>query len=200
MPCVCVCSRVLYPVIVTLVISTLTFPPGFGQFMAGEVTNTTPKSTRIHLLVTLSTIPLIQTSYITTFCLPLLTPYTAHSEGNSTRIFWQPHLVQTFWRWPFWSLGSFSGMEASTNQRLRHSHHLSHYEGQDENEKWVYNYFLNHRETSWKVKVWYLCTVLHVSSGHLHACPLWSFCTCLCHWWVGLEHVDIAVSPCRKIK
>lgn len=38
--CVWLCSRVLYPVIVTLVISTLTFPPGFGQFMAGEVTNT----------------------------------------------------------------------------------------------------------------------------------------------------------------
>ncbi|KAK3530981.1 hypothetical protein QTP70_007801 [Hemibagrus guttatus] len=31
-------TRVLYPVIVTLVISTLTFPPGFGQFMAGELT------------------------------------------------------------------------------------------------------------------------------------------------------------------
>ncbi|KAG9265320.1 chloride channel protein 2-like [Astyanax mexicanus] len=31
-------TRVLYPVIVTLVIATLTFPPGFGQFMAGELT------------------------------------------------------------------------------------------------------------------------------------------------------------------
>ncbi|KAM9468775.1 chloride channel protein 2-like [Clarias gariepinus] len=31
-------TRVLYPVIITLVVSTLTFPPGFGQFMAGELT------------------------------------------------------------------------------------------------------------------------------------------------------------------
>ncbi|XP_026799136.2 chloride channel protein 2 isoform X2 [Pangasianodon hypophthalmus] len=31
-------TRVLYPAIVTLVISTFTFPPGFGQFMAGELT------------------------------------------------------------------------------------------------------------------------------------------------------------------
>ncbi|MCJ8739853.1 hypothetical protein PDJAM_G00052090 [Pangasius djambal] len=31
-------TRVLYPAIVTLVVSTLTFPPGFGQFMAGELT------------------------------------------------------------------------------------------------------------------------------------------------------------------
>ncbi|XP_062872597.1 chloride channel protein 2-like [Trichomycterus rosablanca] len=31
-------TRVLYPAIVTLVIATLTFPPGFGQFMAGELT------------------------------------------------------------------------------------------------------------------------------------------------------------------
>ncbi|KAI4885115.1 hypothetical protein NFI96_020607 [Prochilodus magdalenae] len=30
-------TRVLYPALVTLVIATLTFPPGFGQFMAGEV-------------------------------------------------------------------------------------------------------------------------------------------------------------------
>lgn len=29
--------RLLYPALVTLVISTLTFPPGFGQFMAGRV-------------------------------------------------------------------------------------------------------------------------------------------------------------------
>ncbi|KAF7699691.1 hypothetical protein HF521_002649 [Silurus meridionalis] len=29
-------TRVLYPAIITLVIATLTFPPGFGQFMAGE--------------------------------------------------------------------------------------------------------------------------------------------------------------------
>ncbi|XP_036418667.1 chloride channel protein 2-like isoform X2 [Colossoma macropomum] len=31
-------TRVLYPALVTLVIATLTFPPGFGQFMAGELT------------------------------------------------------------------------------------------------------------------------------------------------------------------
>ncbi|KAI5625402.1 chloride channel, voltage-sensitive 2b, partial [Silurus asotus] len=31
-------TRVLYPAIITLVIATLTFPPGFGQFMAGELT------------------------------------------------------------------------------------------------------------------------------------------------------------------
>ncbi|XP_063055965.1 chloride channel protein 1 [Engraulis encrasicolus] len=29
--------RLIYPSVVTLVISTLTFPPGFGQFMAGEL-------------------------------------------------------------------------------------------------------------------------------------------------------------------
>uniref|UniRef100_A0A8C9SY71 Chloride voltage-gated channel 1 n=1 Tax=Scleropages formosus TaxID=113540 RepID=A0A8C9SY71_SCLFO len=29
--------RLIYPAVVTLVIATLTFPPGFGQFMAGEV-------------------------------------------------------------------------------------------------------------------------------------------------------------------
>uniref|UniRef100_A0AAQ4QQU5 Chloride channel 2c n=1 Tax=Gasterosteus aculeatus aculeatus TaxID=481459 RepID=A0AAQ4QQU5_GASAC len=29
-------KRLLYPVLVTLLISTLTFPPGFGQFMAGK--------------------------------------------------------------------------------------------------------------------------------------------------------------------
>ncbi|KAM9317618.1 chloride channel protein 2b [Pholidichthys leucotaenia] len=31
-------KRLLYPALVTLVISTLTFPPGFGQFMAGKLT------------------------------------------------------------------------------------------------------------------------------------------------------------------
>ncbi|XP_017574617.1 chloride channel protein 2 [Pygocentrus nattereri] len=31
-------TRVLYPALVTLVIATLTFPPGFGQYMAGELT------------------------------------------------------------------------------------------------------------------------------------------------------------------
>ncbi|XP_066535226.1 chloride channel protein 2-like [Hoplias malabaricus] len=31
-------TRVLYPALVTLVVTTLTFPPGFGQFMAGELT------------------------------------------------------------------------------------------------------------------------------------------------------------------
>jgi len=30
-------SRLIFPAVVTLVIATLTFPPGFGQFMAGEV-------------------------------------------------------------------------------------------------------------------------------------------------------------------
>uniref|UniRef100_A0AAR2K9X6 Chloride channel 2c n=1 Tax=Pygocentrus nattereri TaxID=42514 RepID=A0AAR2K9X6_PYGNA len=30
--------RLLYPALVTLLISTLTFPPGFGQFMAGQLT------------------------------------------------------------------------------------------------------------------------------------------------------------------
>jgi len=29
--------RLVYPAVVTLLISTLTFPPGFGQFMAGQV-------------------------------------------------------------------------------------------------------------------------------------------------------------------
>ncbi|XP_032446439.1 chloride channel protein 2-like isoform X3 [Xiphophorus hellerii] len=31
-------KRLLYPALVTLLISTLTFPPGFGQFMAGKLT------------------------------------------------------------------------------------------------------------------------------------------------------------------
>ncbi|XP_024132788.1 chloride channel protein 2b isoform X4 [Oryzias melastigma] len=31
-------KRLLYPALVTLIISTLTFPPGFGQFMAGKLT------------------------------------------------------------------------------------------------------------------------------------------------------------------
>ncbi|XP_038129037.1 chloride channel protein 2-like isoform X2 [Cyprinodon tularosa] len=31
-------KRLLYPALVTLVVSTLTFPPGFGQFMAGKLT------------------------------------------------------------------------------------------------------------------------------------------------------------------
>ncbi|KAF3699361.1 Chloride channel protein 2 [Channa argus] len=30
-------KRLVYPALVTLVVSTLTFPPGFGQFMAGQV-------------------------------------------------------------------------------------------------------------------------------------------------------------------
>lgn len=30
-------SRLIYPGAVTLIIATFTFPPGFGQFMAGEV-------------------------------------------------------------------------------------------------------------------------------------------------------------------
>lgn len=29
--------RLLYPALVTLLVSTLTFPPGLGQFMAGKV-------------------------------------------------------------------------------------------------------------------------------------------------------------------
>lgn len=33
----CLPSRLIFPAVVTLVITTLTFPPGFGQFMAGEV-------------------------------------------------------------------------------------------------------------------------------------------------------------------
>lgn len=35
--CVLVPSRLIYPGAVTLIIATFTFPPGFGQFMAGEV-------------------------------------------------------------------------------------------------------------------------------------------------------------------
>uniref|UniRef100_A0A8C6LUH8 Chloride channel protein 2 n=1 Tax=Nothobranchius furzeri TaxID=105023 RepID=A0A8C6LUH8_NOTFU len=31
-------KRLLYPALVTLLVSTLTFPPGFGQFMAGQLT------------------------------------------------------------------------------------------------------------------------------------------------------------------
>uniref|UniRef100_A0A8D3D073 Chloride channel, voltage-sensitive 1a n=1 Tax=Scophthalmus maximus TaxID=52904 RepID=A0A8D3D073_SCOMX len=31
------CVRLVFPAVVTLVIATLTFPPGFGQFMAGEL-------------------------------------------------------------------------------------------------------------------------------------------------------------------
>lgn len=31
------CSRLIYPGVITFLIATLTFPPGFGQFMAGEV-------------------------------------------------------------------------------------------------------------------------------------------------------------------
>ncbi|XP_038145166.1 chloride channel protein 2a [Cyprinodon tularosa] len=31
-------KRLVYPALVTLVVSTLTFPPGFGQFMAGQLT------------------------------------------------------------------------------------------------------------------------------------------------------------------
>uniref|UniRef100_P51788-2 Isoform 2 of Chloride channel protein 2 n=3 Tax=Homininae TaxID=207598 RepID=P51788-2 len=30
-------KRLLFPALVTLLISTLTFPPGFGQFMAGQL-------------------------------------------------------------------------------------------------------------------------------------------------------------------
>uniref|UniRef100_A0A672T8H7 Chloride voltage-gated channel 1 n=1 Tax=Sinocyclocheilus grahami TaxID=75366 RepID=A0A672T8H7_SINGR len=32
-------SRLIFPAVVTLVVTTLTFPPGFGQFMAGECIN-----------------------------------------------------------------------------------------------------------------------------------------------------------------
>lgn len=32
-------SRLLYPGVVTLVIASFTFPPGMGQFMAGEVSS-----------------------------------------------------------------------------------------------------------------------------------------------------------------
>ncbi|NXJ16769.1 CLCN2 protein, partial [Odontophorus gujanensis] len=35
-------KRLLFPALVTLLISTLTFPPGFGQFMAGQVTTVWP--------------------------------------------------------------------------------------------------------------------------------------------------------------
>uniref|UniRef100_A0A3P9GXF6 Chloride channel protein 2 n=1 Tax=Oryzias latipes TaxID=8090 RepID=A0A3P9GXF6_ORYLA len=38
LPAFAVIGRLLYPVLVTLIISTLTFPPGFGQFMAGKLT------------------------------------------------------------------------------------------------------------------------------------------------------------------
>lgn len=30
-------SRLIYPGVITFLIASLTFPPGFGQFMAGEV-------------------------------------------------------------------------------------------------------------------------------------------------------------------
>lgn len=30
-------SRLIYPGVITFLIATMTFPPGFGQFMAGEV-------------------------------------------------------------------------------------------------------------------------------------------------------------------
>ena len=30
-------SRLIYPGVITFLIATVTFPPGFGQFMAGEV-------------------------------------------------------------------------------------------------------------------------------------------------------------------
>lgn len=30
-------SRLVYPGVITFLIATVTFPPGFGQFMAGEV-------------------------------------------------------------------------------------------------------------------------------------------------------------------
>uniref|UniRef100_A0AAR2M257 Chloride channel, voltage-sensitive 1b n=1 Tax=Pygocentrus nattereri TaxID=42514 RepID=A0AAR2M257_PYGNA len=33
----CMCVRLIYPAVVTLIIATFTFPPGFGQFMAGEL-------------------------------------------------------------------------------------------------------------------------------------------------------------------
>lgn len=47
------------------------------------------------------------------------------------------------------------------------------------------------RESCLKVKAEYLCTVLHVSSGHLYASPRWSFCTCFCYRWVDLRHVHV---------
>ncbi|KAI4817929.1 hypothetical protein KUCAC02_011301 [Chaenocephalus aceratus] len=34
--------RLIFPAVVTLVIATLTFPPGFGQFMAGEISGSSP--------------------------------------------------------------------------------------------------------------------------------------------------------------
>ncbi|XP_074497338.1 chloride channel protein 2-like isoform X6 [Sebastes fasciatus] len=40
-------KRLLYPALVTLLVSTLTFPPGFGQFMAGKLTQ---KETLVTLL------------------------------------------------------------------------------------------------------------------------------------------------------
>lgn len=40
-------KRLLYPALVTLIVSTLTFPPGFGQFMAGRLTQ---KETLVTLL------------------------------------------------------------------------------------------------------------------------------------------------------
>lgn len=33
-------SRFVYPAVVMLIIATITFPKGFGQFMAGEVNDT----------------------------------------------------------------------------------------------------------------------------------------------------------------
>ncbi|TMS07584.1 Chloride channel protein 2 [Larimichthys crocea] len=38
LPAFAVIGRLLYPALVTLLVSTLTFPPGFGQFMAGKLT------------------------------------------------------------------------------------------------------------------------------------------------------------------
>ncbi|XP_067157785.1 chloride channel protein 2 isoform X4 [Apteryx mantelli] len=38
LPAFAVIGRLLFPALVTLLISTLTFPPGFGQFMAGQLT------------------------------------------------------------------------------------------------------------------------------------------------------------------
>ncbi|KAI2667446.1 Chloride channel protein 2 [Labeo rohita] len=38
LPAFAVLGRLVYPAVVTLLVSTLTFPPGFGQFMAGQLT------------------------------------------------------------------------------------------------------------------------------------------------------------------
>ncbi|CDQ93222.1 unnamed protein product [Oncorhynchus mykiss] len=44
-------KRLLYPALVTLLVSTLTFPPGFGQFMAGKVSSSKPRHGRWGLVI-----------------------------------------------------------------------------------------------------------------------------------------------------